>query len=149
MLNLESTITSGVWSPDDQLVYFGTTNGHIIVMDIHGAMIGQFQMSADSGIVAMVWFCEKFKMEDVEDSITNTAENDQKSSLLAVSLQNGFIYLVKTTDDIYPVKIDVSFCGTSFFMEWNNKKQVLAVAGIHSISRKKCSKLSYVNIAVI
>lgn len=32
MLNLESTITCGIWTPDDQQVYFGTTQGQIIVV---------------------------------------------------------------------------------------------------------------------
>lgn len=33
MLNLESTITCGIWTPDDQQVYFGTTQGQIIVVN--------------------------------------------------------------------------------------------------------------------
>ena len=41
MLNLEATITCGIWTPDDQQVYFGTTAGQIIVMDVHGAMVSQ------------------------------------------------------------------------------------------------------------
>ena len=42
MLNLEFThITCGVWTPDDKLVLFGTADGQIIVMDVHGAMITQ------------------------------------------------------------------------------------------------------------
>lgn len=30
MLNLEATITCGIWTPDDQQVYFGTSSGEII-----------------------------------------------------------------------------------------------------------------------
>lgn len=67
MLNLESTITCGIWTPDDQQVYFGTTQGQIIVMDVHGAMVSQVQLCSDVGITSMAWSCEKFKMEEGED----------------------------------------------------------------------------------
>ena len=53
MLNLEFThITCGVWTPDDKLVLFGTADGQIIVMDVHGAMITQVTIEAGST------FCE-------------------------------------------------------------------------------------------
>lgn len=68
MLNLESTITCGIWTADDQQVYFGTTQGQIIVMDVHGAMVSQVQLCSDVGITNMAWSCEKFKMEEGEDT---------------------------------------------------------------------------------
>lgn len=68
MLNLEATITCGIWTPDDQQVYFGTTSGQIIVMDVHGAMVSQVQLSSDVGISSMAWSCEKFKMEEGDDN---------------------------------------------------------------------------------
>lgn len=68
MLNLEATITCGIWTPDDQQVYFGTTSGQIIVMDVHGAMVSQVQLSSEVGISSMAWSCEKFKMEEGDDS---------------------------------------------------------------------------------
>lgn len=77
MLNLESTISCGIWTPDDQQVYFGTTTGQIIVMDVHGAMVSQIQISADVGISSMAWSCEKFKMEesdDIEAGVTNSGK---------------------------------------------------------------------------
>lgn len=52
---------------DDQ-VYFGTTQGQIIVMDVHGAMVSQVQLCSDVGITSMAWSCEKFKMEEGEDT---------------------------------------------------------------------------------
>lgn len=77
MLNLESTITCGIWTPDDQQVYFGTSQGQIIVMDVHGAMVSQVQVCADVGICAMAWSCEKFKMEEdeeMEPGVSNASE---------------------------------------------------------------------------
>ncbi len=68
MLNLESTITCGIWTPMDDQVYFGTTQGQIIVMDVHGAMVSQVQLCSDVGITSMAWSCEKFKMEEGEDT---------------------------------------------------------------------------------
>lgn len=77
MLNLDATITCGIWTPDDQQVYFGTTQGQIIVMDVHGAMVSQIQLCSGVGITAMAWSCEKFKMEEGEDAepgVTNAGE---------------------------------------------------------------------------
>lgn len=77
MLNLEATITCGIWTPDDQQVYFGTTSGQIIVMDVHGAMVSQVQLSTEVGIASMAWSCEKFKMEEGDDNdpgVTNAGE---------------------------------------------------------------------------
>lgn len=74
MLNLDSTITCGIWTPDDQQVYFGTTSGQIIVMDVHGAMVSQVQLGSEVGISSMAWSCEKFKMEegdDIDPGVTN------------------------------------------------------------------------------
>lgn len=77
MLNLDATITCGIWTPDDQQVYFGTTQGQVIVMDVHGAMVSQVQLCSGVGITAMAWSCEKFKMEEGEDAepgVTNAGE---------------------------------------------------------------------------
>lgn len=76
MLNLDSTIQTGIWTPDDQQVYFGTTQGQIIVMDVHGAMVSQVQLCNNVGITAMAWSCEKFKMEegDTEPGVANAGE---------------------------------------------------------------------------
>ena len=45
MLNHKAVITCGIWTPDDQQVYFGTTAGQLIVMDVHGAMVSEVQLS--------------------------------------------------------------------------------------------------------
>lgn len=77
MLNLDSIITCGIWTPDDQQVYFGTAHGQIIVMDVHGAMVSQVQLYADMKITSMAWSCEKFKMEEGEDDpgVTNAGNS--------------------------------------------------------------------------
>lgn len=49
-------------------VYFGTSLGQIVVMDVHGAMVAQVDLSSPLAITNMAWSCEKFKMEEGEDT---------------------------------------------------------------------------------
>uniref|UniRef100_A0A182NRT9 SOCS box domain-containing protein n=1 Tax=Anopheles dirus TaxID=7168 RepID=A0A182NRT9_9DIPT len=130
MLNLDATITCGIWTPDDQQVYFGTTQGQIIVMDVHGAMVSQVPLSSDVGITAMAWSCEKFKMEEGEDTEPGVTNASKRSFVLAVSFQNGYIYLLKSYDDITPTQIHTGMNGElGIVMEWSNSRELLAVAG--------------------
>ncbi|XP_065095861.1 tubby-related protein 4 isoform X2 [Ochlerotatus camptorhynchus] len=130
MLNLDATITCGIWTPDDQQVYFGTTQGQIIVMDVHGAMVSQVQLCSDVGITAMAWSCEKFKMEEGEDTEPGVTNASKRSFVLAVSFQNGYIYLLKSFDDVSPCHIHTGMNGAlGFVMEWSNSRELLAVAG--------------------
>jgi tubby-related protein 4 len=85
MLNLDATISCGIWTPDDQQVYFGTTQGQIIVMDVHGAMVSQVQLCSEIGITSMAWSCEKFKMEEGEDTEPGVTNAAKRSFVLAVS----------------------------------------------------------------
>ncbi|KFB45842.1 Tubby [Anopheles sinensis] len=127
MLNLDATITCGIWTPDDQQVYFGTTQGQIIVMDVHGAMVSQVPLSADVGITAMAWSCEKFKMEEGEDTEPGVTNASKRSFVLAVSFQNGYIYLLKSYDDITPSQIHTGLNGElGIVMEWSNSRELLA-----------------------
>ncbi|XP_014213825.1 tubby-related protein 4 isoform X2 [Copidosoma floridanum] len=68
MLNHKAVITCGIWTPDDQQVYFGTTAGQLIVMDVHGAMVSEVQLGA--GVTSMAWSAEKFKLEEDDDEDT-------------------------------------------------------------------------------
>ncbi|KAH8419205.1 hypothetical protein KR222_010568 [Zaprionus bogoriensis] len=148
MLNLESTITCGIWTPDDQQVYFGTTQGQVIVMDVHGAMVSQVQLSNDVPITSMAWSCEKFKMEEGEEAepgVTNAGKAilqiyisiyshafslAKRTFVLAVSFQNGYIYLLKSFDDVSPAHINTCLNGSlGMVMEWSNSRELLAVAG--------------------
>ncbi|XP_063906897.1 tubby-related protein 4 isoform X2 [Zophobas morio] len=144
MLNLEATITCGIWTPDDQQVYFGTTSGQIIVMDVHGAMVSQVQLSSEVGITSMAWSCEKFKMEEGDDNdpgVTNAAE---RKFVLAVCLQNGFIFLLKTFDDVSPIQIDTGLQGP-LCMEWSNSRELLAVAGV-AFDAKAATATEFTNL---
>ncbi|XP_067617430.1 tubby-related protein 4 [Eurosta solidaginis] len=135
MLNLESTITCGIWTPDDQQVYFGTTQGQVIVMDVHGAMVSQVQLCNDVGITSMAWSCEKFKMEEGEEAEPGVTNAAKRSFVLAVSFKNGFIYLLKSFDDVSPAHINTGLNGSlGLVMEWSNSRELLAVAGTSQTS---------------
>ncbi|XP_030760471.1 tubby-related protein 4 [Sitophilus oryzae] len=142
MLNLDATISCGIWTPDDQQVYFGTTSGQIIVMDVHGAMVSQVQLSGDVGITSMAWSCEKFKMEEGEDECSSSGD---KKFVLAVALQNGYIYLLTTFDDVAPIQINTGLQG-SLCMEWSNSRELLAVAGITLKSPTLGPQMEYTNM---
>lgn len=50
--------------------------------------------------------------------------------VLAVSFQNGFIYLLKSFDDVSPAHINTGINGAlGMVMEWSNSRELLAVAG--------------------
>lgn len=50
--------------------------------------------------------------------------------MLAVSFTNGFIYLMKSFDDLAPMHINTDLNGSlGFHMEWSNSRELLAVAG--------------------
>lgn len=138
MLNLESTITCGIWTPDDQQVFFGTTDGQIIIMDVHGTMVAQVGIVDDVAIVGMAWSCEKFKMEETDDDESNGELRNQVQSptrpdrgdrhvVMAVCFQNGVIYIMKNYDDLSPVIIHTDLKGIK--MEWSNSGEILAVSG--------------------
>lgn len=47
-----------------------------------------------------------------------------------MSFQNGFIYLLKSYDDVTPIQINTEMNGAlGLTMEWSNSKELLAVAG--------------------
>lgn len=124
MLNLDSTITCGIWTPDDLQVYFGTSQGGLVIMDVHGAMVAQVAL-AQAPVTSMAWSCEKFKMEEGDDS-----DNQDNSNLvLAVCLSTGHIFLMKSYDDVSPIQFNTGL-GGPLCMEWSNSRQLLAVAGV-------------------
>lgn len=50
--------------------------------------------------------------------------------MLAVSFSNGFIYLLKSYDDVSPIHINTEMNGSiGFMLEWSNAQELLAVAG--------------------
>ena len=61
MLNLnEFTITCGVWTPNDQHVLFGTSNGHILVISVHGTFVTQVAVQECVEISMLAWNCGKY-----------------------------------------------------------------------------------------
>ncbi|XP_029660966.1 tubby-related protein 4 isoform X1 [Formica exsecta] len=124
MLNDKATITCGIWTPDDQQVYFGTTAGQLIVMDVHGAMVSEVQLAA--GVTSMAWSAEKFTME--EDETCDRSQKDDRNYVLAVCLADGNIVMLRSFDDVSPITIR-SNLKPPLHAEWSNSRKLLAIAG--------------------
>ncbi|OXU24421.1 hypothetical protein TSAR_000239 [Trichomalopsis sarcophagae] len=155
MLNHKAVITCGIWTPDDQQVYFGTTAGQLIVMDVHGAMVSEVQLGA--GVTSMAWSAEKFKLEEDEDEDNeednqedddrddededhpntsggnsngaSSASANSRNYVLAVCLADGNVVLLRSFDDVSPVTICTGL-KPPLHAEWSNSRKVLAIAGI-------------------
>ncbi|XP_043289464.1 tubby-related protein 4 isoform X2 [Venturia canescens] len=144
MLNDEATITCGIWTPDDQLVYFGTTAGQLIVMDVHGAMVSEVQLAA--GVTSMAWSAEKFKMEEGDDDVSgNAAQQDERSYILAVCLANGNIVMLRSFDDLSPITVKTGL-KAPLHAEWSNSRKLLAIAGTKDCEVFQTNPQEYTNL---
>ena len=107
MLPPEATVTCGTWPPDDQLVYIGTAQGGLVVMDVHGNIVSKVSITTDTAITALQWSCEKFVMEErdhhASDFLSRPDTVSSRAHILAISFKNGDIKLVNGYDDIAPV----------------------------------------------
>uniref|UniRef100_A0A8B9LY24 Tubby-related protein 4 n=1 Tax=Astyanax mexicanus TaxID=7994 RepID=A0A8B9LY24_ASTMX len=132
-INLESQITCGIWTPDDQQVLFGTADGQVIVMDCHGRMLAHVLLHESDGIVGMSWNCPDFLVEDSTESDTDTDENAQSQGrnvkpLLTVSFISGDISLMNNYDDLSPHVIRSGLKDVE--VQWCSQGDLLAVAGM-------------------
>ena len=76
-----NSITSGVWTPDDQYVYLGTSQGGLLVMDIQGNTVARVNLRDGVPITDLSWNCERFNMEEQSDrnnSDTNPNQQQQQ-----------------------------------------------------------------------
>ena len=105
MIPADCTISCGAWTPDDLQVYVATTQGGIIVMDVQGNIVNKVSLMVDIPITDLVWNCEKFNMEEREDTTNPFVDNRFNSRLcvLASCFKNGDIKLMQSYDDVSPV----------------------------------------------
>ncbi|XP_046829624.1 tubby-related protein 4 isoform X1 [Vespa crabro] len=145
MLNDKATITCGIWTPDDQQVYFGTTAGQLIVMDVHGAMVSEVQLAA--GVTSMAWSAEKFTMEEGDEDVTSDrSRRDERNYILAVCLADGNIVMLRSFDDVSPITVRTNL-KTPLHAEWSNSRKLLAIAGTKdSDSLPQNNSLEYTNL---
>jgi len=130
MLPADSTIATGAWTPDDQQVYIATAEGGLIVMDVHGNIVSKVTLTMDSPITELVWNCEKFNMEERDDTSNPFVDNKFNASrlcCLAVCFKNGDVKLLTSYDDVSPQLLHTGFY--SMKAEWSNSGELLAVAG--------------------
>ncbi|KAF6725296.1 Tubby-related protein 4 [Oryzias melastigma] len=132
-INLESQITCGIWTPDDQQVLFGTADGQVIVMDCHGRMLAHVLLHESDGIVSMSWNCPDFLLEDSTESDTDTEDNvlpqvRRVKPVLTVTFLSGDISLMNNYDDLSPVIIRSGLKDVE--AQWCSQGDLLAVAGM-------------------
>ncbi|XP_064474099.1 tubby-related protein 4-like isoform X2 [Ornithodoros turicata] len=143
MLNLDAVILTGIWAPDDHQVLFGTSNGQILVNDVHGEEVAQLRLVEGAAIVGMTWSCEKFKMEETDgeppaNAVPTLKGADSKMYILAVCFSNGVIHIMKNYDDVSPTIINTGL--KDIKSEWSNSGEVLAVAGVTTESTECCCR---------
>ncbi|XP_053566820.1 tubby-related protein 4 isoform X1 [Bombina bombina] len=141
-INLESQITCGIWTPDDQQVLFGTADGQVIVMDCHGRMLAHVLLHECDGILSMSWNYPSFLVEDSSESDTDSDDysppQDGPASypipmenikpLLTVGFSSGDISLMNNYDDLSPTIIRSGL--KDVVVQWCTQGDLLAVAGM-------------------
>lgn len=132
-INLESQITCGIWTPDDQQVLFGTADGQVIVMDCHGRMLAHILLHESDGIVGMSWNYPSFLVEDSGESDTDSDDYSPPQvhslkPLLTVSFTSGDISLMNNYDDLTPTLIRTGL--KDVVVQWCSQGDLLAVAGM-------------------
>lgn len=141
-INLESQITCGIWTPDDQQVLFGTADGQVIVMDCHGRMLAHVLLHESDGILSMSWNCPAFLVEDSSESDSDSDEYSPPQDgpaaypipvqsikpLLTVSFTSGDISLMSNYDDLSPTLIRSGL--KEVVAQWCTQGDLLAVAGM-------------------
>uniref|UniRef100_A0A8C6V5K2 Tubby-related protein 4 n=1 Tax=Neogobius melanostomus TaxID=47308 RepID=A0A8C6V5K2_9GOBI len=145
-INLESQITCGIWTPDDQQVLFGTADGQVIVMDCHGRMLAHVLLHESDGIVSMSWNCPDFLVEDSTESDTDSDDNilpivRRVKPLLTVTFLSGDISLMNNYDDLSPAVIRSGLKDVE--AQWCSQGDLLAVAGMerHVPSDTACASI--------
>ncbi|XP_005872961.1 PREDICTED: tubby-related protein 4 [Myotis brandtii] len=141
-INLESQITCGIWTPDDQQVLFGTADGQVIVMDCHGRMLAHVLLHESDGILSMSWNYPAFLVEDSSESDTDSDDYSPPQDgpaaypipvqnikpLLTVSFTSGDISLMNNYDDLSPTIIRSGL--KEVVAQWCTQGDLLAVAGM-------------------
>ncbi|XP_006868518.1 PREDICTED: tubby-related protein 4 [Chrysochloris asiatica] len=141
-INLESQITCGIWTPDDQQVLFGTADGQVIVMDCHGRMLAHVLLHESEGILGMSWNYPIFLVEDSSESDTDSDDYSPPQDgpaaypipvqnikpLLTVSFTSGDISLMNNYDDLSPTVIRSGL--KEVVAQWCTQGDLLAVAGM-------------------
>ena len=153
-----SSVTSGVWTPDDQHVYLGTSQGSVLVMDIQGNTVGRVVLREGVPVTDLSWNCERFNMEEQSESGTDQQPRpgsqgatapclrpDGRPYVLAVSFKNGEILLMRVFDDVIPQLIQTGL--SNYFVDWTNSGDLLAVSGkLREIANRSEHTVRYINV---
>ncbi|KAG8444333.1 hypothetical protein GDO86_009499 [Hymenochirus boettgeri] len=166
-INLESQITCGIWTPDDQQVLFGTADGQVIVMDCHGRMLAHVLLHELDGILSMSWNYPNFLVEDSSESDTDSDDYSPPQDgpiaypmpmenikpLLTVGFSSGDIRLMYNYDDLSPTVVRSGL--KDVVVQWCTQGDLLAVAGVEKQnmlaehvngSSLKCTLIKFYNV---
>ncbi|KAH9425847.1 hypothetical protein DERP_005066 [Dermatophagoides pteronyssinus] len=168
MLNLNGcSITCGTWTANNQHVLFGTSNGHLLVISVHGVFITQISIQEGVEIASMMWSCQKFqsstkqRQQQNNDSILadlnnnhrhqqsneTVTEEQHENHMLAISFVDGTIYLMQNYDEVFPTVIETSLINIK--MEWSMNGKLLAIGGHRIIKSSVNGMYMYHNIVRI
>ncbi|XP_060687595.1 tubby-related protein 4-like isoform X1 [Hemiscyllium ocellatum] len=145
-INLDSQITCGIWTPDDQQVLFGTADGQVIVMDCHGRMLAHVLLHESDGILGISWNYPSFLVEDSSESDTDSDDYSppqdgptmypipiqNSKPVLTVSFTSGDISMMNNYDDLSPTVIHSGL--KDAIVQWSSQGNLLAVAGMEKES---------------
>nr|XP_040583533.1 tubby-related protein 4-like [Lepeophtheirus salmonis] len=126
-------VTSASWTPDDQQVYLGTSQGGLLILDIEGNTVANIVLKSGFPISDLVWSCEKFNMEEqqqkmaAENKLSGMLKTNGKSFVLAVCFKTGDIFLMRSYDDVVSQVIHTGL--SQSVVDWSNSGELLAVAG--------------------
>ena len=93
-------------------MYIATVYGSLMVMDVHGNPVTRVELHPGVQISSLTWNCEKFNMEEREDSQQqqqHQRHQQQRDHVLAVCFKNGDIKMMRGYDDVSPVHIHTGF----------------------------------------
>lgn len=128
-----------------------------------------------AGVTSMAWSAEKFKLEEDEEEDEDEEDRDDddhdddydcgvgsgsqsstkepRQYVLAVSLADGKVVLLRSFDDVSPITINTGL-KPPLQTEWSNSRKMLAVAGVedadfaqhHQQSNSSVNFFEYTNL---
>lgn len=116
------------WSPDSQLVLFGTLDGEVFVYDDNGDPLSQIRMVGLQKIVEPAAFLTpKIPLSSIEWYDQAKMYTDDAPVGLCIAYQCGRIILMKNDKDDDPIAVDTSMQLSK--IKWNPSGTLLAAAG--------------------
>ena len=82
-----NNVSSATWTPDDQFVYLGTSQGGLLIMDIQGNTVASMNLRPGLTITDLIWNCERFNMEEQHQKQSHTVQAWNPPTSVAASIE--------------------------------------------------------------